>query len=114
MLKNRMKNPFNKKIKDQKPQFVNYNSRNEEAIEEEFDEEEAIEEEFDEEEAIEEEFDEEEAIEEEFDEEEAIEEEFDEEEAIAEDLIYEKNDQTNISKSPKSWSARLKNIYSKI
>ena len=74
MLKNRMKNPFNKKIKDQKPQFVNYNSRNEEAIEEEFDE----------------------------------------EEAIAEDLIYEKNDQTNISKSPKSWSARLKNIYSKI
>jgi len=104
MLKNRMKNPFNKKIKDQKPQFVNYNSRNEEAIEEEFDEEEAIEEEFDEEEAIEEEFDEEEAIEEEFDEEEAIE----------EDLIYEKNDQTNSSKSPKSWLARLKNINSKI
>ena len=74
MLKNRMKNPFNKKIKDQKPQFVNYNSRNEEAIEEEFDEEEAIE----------------------------------------EDLIYEKNDQTNSSKSPKSWLARLKNINSKI
>ena len=69
-----MKNPFNKKIKDQKPQFVNYNSRNEEAIEEEFDEEEAIE----------------------------------------EDLIYEKNDQTNSSKSPKSWLARLKNINSKI
>ena len=74
MLKNRMKNPFNKKIKDQKPQFVNYNSRNEEAIEEEFDEEEAIE----------------------------------------EDLIFEKNDQTNSSKSPKSWLARLKNINSKI